>query len=79
MVAKKLHWLQTDIARDSEITGFEVKLPRLNTGGRKISLAELSEKSMEKLINFYARDDQLLQDYYSPDKIWDEYRALKNQ
>ena len=61
----------------SEITGFEVNLPRINTGGRKISLAGLSEKSMKKLIDFYARDYELLKDYYSPDKIWDEYQALK--
>ncbi|MGB3508613.1 MAG: sulfotransferase family 2 domain-containing protein [Microcoleaceae cyanobacterium] len=62
----------------SEITGFEVNLPRLNTGGIKISLAELSEKSMKKLIDFYARDYELLKDDYSPDKIWDEYQTLKN-
>ena len=61
----------------SEITGFEINLPRLNTGGRKISLAELSEKSIKKLIDFYSRDYELLKDYYSPDKIWDEYQALK--
>ena len=61
----------------SEITGFEINLPRLNTGGRKISLAELSEKSMKKLIDFYAKDYELLKDYYSPDKIWDEYQVLK--
>lgn len=41
------------------------------------SIAELSEKSMKKLIDFYARDYELLKDYYSPDKIWDEYKALK--
>ncbi|MDJ0519735.1 MAG: sulfotransferase family 2 domain-containing protein [Trichodesmium sp. MO_231.B1] len=63
----------------SEITGMEINLPRLNTGGRKISLAELSEKSMKKLIDFYTRDYELLKDYYSPDKIWDEYQALKNK
>lgn len=63
----------------SEITGMEINLPRLNTGGRKISLVKLSEKSMKKLINFYARDYELLQDYDSPDKILDEYQALKNQ
>ncbi|NET42684.1 sulfotransferase family 2 domain-containing protein [Okeania sp. SIO2B3] len=62
----------------SEITSIEINLPRLNTGGRKISLAELSEKSMKKLIDFYSRDYELLKDYYSPDKIWDEYQALKN-
>ena len=61
----------------SEITAIEINLPRLNTGGRKISLAELSEKSMKKLIDFYARDYELLKDYYSPEKIWDEYQALK--
>ena len=61
----------------SEITGFEINLPRLNTGGRKISLAELSEKSIKKLIDFYSRDYELLKDYYSPEKIWDEYQALK--
>ncbi|NEQ76767.1 MAG: tetratricopeptide repeat protein, partial [Okeania sp. SIO2C9] len=61
----------------SEITGIEINLPRLNTGGRKISLAELSEKSMKKLIDFYSRDYELLKDYYSPDKIWNEYQALK--
>ncbi|MGK7920777.1 MAG: tetratricopeptide repeat protein [Trichodesmium sp.] len=63
----------------SEITGLEINLPRINTGGKKISLADLSEKSMKKLIDFYARDYELLKDYYSPDKIWDEYQGLKNK
>ena len=61
----------------SEMTGFEITLPRLNTGGRKVSLAELSEKSMKKLIDFYARDYELLHEYYSPAKIWEEYKSLK--
>jgi hypothetical protein len=63
----------------SEIAGYEVTLPRLNTGGRKIPLKELSEESMEKLIDYYAKDYELLHEYYSPEKIWQEYQLSLSQ
>ena len=63
----------------SEIVGYEVTLPRLNTGGRKIPLKELSEESMEKLIDYYAKDYELLHEYYSPEKIWQEYQLSLSQ
>jgi tetratricopeptide (TPR) repeat protein len=63
----------------SEIAGYEVTLPRLNTGGRKIPLKELSSESMEKLIDYYAKDYELLHEYYSPEKIWQEYQLSLSQ
>jgi tetratricopeptide (TPR) repeat protein len=63
----------------SEIVGYSVTLPRLNTGGRKIPLKELSEESMEKLIDYYAKDYELLHEYYSPEKIWQEYQLSLSQ
>ena len=54
----------------------EIKLPRLQTAGPKITLKDLTEKSLKKLIEFYAEDYQLLQDFYSVDAIWQQYKTV---
>ncbi|MGD1808138.1 tetratricopeptide repeat protein [Dapis sp. BLCC M126] len=52
----------------------EIEFPRLQTAGPKITLKDLTEKSLTKLIEFYAEDYQLLQNFYSVDAIWREYK-----
>ncbi|MGD1703203.1 tetratricopeptide repeat protein [Dapis sp. BLCC M229] len=56
----------------------EIEFPRLQTGGPKITLKDLTEKSLTKLIEFYAEDYQLLQDFYSVDAIWQEYKTVNS-
>ncbi len=59
----------------SQKANVEIEFPRLQTGGPKITLKDLTEKSLAKLIEFYAEDYQLLQDFYSVDAIWQEYKG----
>ncbi|MDJ0553842.1 MAG: tetratricopeptide repeat protein [Microcoleaceae cyanobacterium MO_207.B10] len=56
----------------------EIELPQLQTGGPKITLKDLTEKSLKKLIEFYAADYQLLEDFYSVDAIWKEYKTVNS-
>ncbi|MGK7919729.1 MAG: tetratricopeptide repeat protein [Trichodesmium sp.] len=56
----------------------EIEFPRLQTGGPKITLQDLTEKSLTKLIEFYAEDYQLLQDFYSVDAILQEYKKVNS-
>jgi tetratricopeptide (TPR) repeat protein len=58
----------------SQKANLEIEFPQLQTEGPKITLKDLTEKSLEKLIDFYAEDYQLLQDFYAVDAIWKEYK-----
>ncbi|WP_413161120.1 tetratricopeptide repeat protein [Capilliphycus salinus ALCB114379] len=58
----------------SEKLGREIELPKLQTEGPKITLQDLTQDSLEKLIEFYALDYELLKDFYSVDDIWNEFK-----
>ena len=62
----------------SQKANVEIEFPRLQTAGPKITLKDLTEKSLTKLIEFYAEDYQLLQDFYSVDAIWQEYKTVNS-
>ena len=54
------------------------EIPRLQTGGPKLTLDVLNPKSFDKLLNYYAADYKVLYNYYSVGKITEEYyQALK--
>jgi hypothetical protein len=61
----------------SEILGRDVKFGRSQTGGRKISLGELSLIQMKTLIDYYKEDYQLLSEFYTADKIMEEWAKAK--
>jgi hypothetical protein len=52
----------------------KIFLPRLQTGGAKLCLGNLSRAQLEKLIEFYRRDYELLAPYYSTDAIWKQFK-----
>ena len=57
----------------SAIHGHDLKLERLQTGGRKIPLRDLSQQQMEFLLDYYQEDYELLSDSYTVEKIWEEW------
>ncbi|MEM1172050.1 MAG: tetratricopeptide repeat protein [Cyanobacteria bacterium P01_H01_bin.35] len=62
----------------SQKANVEIEFPQLQTAGPKITIQDLTEKSLTKLIEFYAEDYQLLQDFYSVDAIWQEYKTVNS-
>lgn len=52
-------------------------LRRRKTGGTAVALADISEKALEHAVDFYRRDYELLENYFSPEGIADEYRMAK--
>jgi|TARA_B110000902_G_scaffold267253_1_gene359555 thymidylate synthase len=60
------------------ITGKDFQLGRKQVGGRKIQLKDLSRSQMEKLIDFYKDDYNLLKDYYTVDELWKEWSDEKS-
>jgi hypothetical protein len=61
----------------SEVLGRDVKFGRSQTGGRKISLGELSLIQMKTLIDYYKEDYQLLSEFYTADNIMEEWAKAK--
>ena len=63
----------------STVLGRDVKFDRSQTGGRKIPLGELSLIQMKTLIDYYKEDYQLLSEFYTADKIMEEWAKAKSQ
>ena len=61
----------------STVLGRDVKFDRSQTGGRKIPLGELSLIQMKTLIDYYKEDYQLLSEFYTADKIMEEWAKAK--
>jgi len=59
----------------TNLYGKQVELGRWQTGGKKIPLGVLRRDEIEKIIEFYAADYELLRDYYSPDAIFSEWES----
>ncbi len=57
----------------SEVTGKKVVFGHQQTGGKNYSLRDLSKTQMEKLIDFYKADYELLDGIYAVDELWDEW------
>lgn len=62
---------QTDLSNHMNTV---VEFPRLQTGGRKIKLADLSQAQLDFLFDYYAKDYELLSDYYSIDDVLKAWR-----
>ena len=58
----------------SEITNKEVLFERRQADGQKISIKELSSSQFEFLVNYYSDDYKLINDYYSVDALWKEWK-----
>lgn len=65
-----------DLVRDlSKITEKKIRLRHAQSGGPKISLASLSAGQLEKLRQYFHEDYQFLKDFYSFEKIEDEWSS----
>jgi len=58
----------------SSIIGQDFKLPRIQTGGRKFSVKDLTSTQLEFLMDFYKEDYKLLKEFYTIDDIWKEWK-----
>lgn len=56
------------------VSGQKFTLGRHQTGGRKYLLQDLSRHQLEMLIEFYRPDYHMLNDYYTIDAIWTEWK-----
>lgn len=75
---EKIKQIKTDILRNtsSYLTTDEIpEIPQSQMGGPKLNLNVLQSESFAKLVDYYARDYELLQDYYPIKKIKDKYIA----
>lgn len=50
----------------SELAGREIRMPRLRTGGPKLTFSELLPETKERVLALTANDYTVLGDYYSP-------------
>lgn len=62
----------------SDVYQKDVKFDRLQAGGKKPHLKDLSRQQLQLLINFYRKDYELLKDFYSVDALWAEWNSVKN-
>jgi hypothetical protein len=62
----------------TELIGSDVKLDKLQTGGPKLQLTDLSRDQMEILIDYYKEDYKLLSGFYTTGAIWDEWSKGKD-
>lgn len=57
----------------SQIVGNNINIPQIQTKGPKINIKDLTQESLSKIIEFYAKDYNNLQDYYSVEAIKAEF------
>jgi hypothetical protein len=67
---EQLHLLEEDLSQRYKK---QMKLPRLQTGGLKLKVAQLSREEITFLLDFYTRDYELLADYYTKERILKEW------
>lgn len=58
----------------SEYTNTNIEFPRLQTGGPKLNLTDLSKKNFYNLIDYYYEDYKTMRDYFTIDCIVNEYK-----
>ncbi|WP_432472021.1 sulfotransferase family 2 domain-containing protein [Amphritea sp. HPY] len=78
----------TDVYRMEDISQFESDLSEVferevtfehkQTGGKKLSLKDLSAGQVRKLLKYYKKDYTLLRNYYSEDAVWEEWKKENN-
>lgn len=56
------------------ITNRDFNIPRLQLGGSKHSVAELSKQQLDFLFDYYKDDYALLSDFYTVDTIWADWK-----
>lgn len=60
----------------SKYTKTNIDFPRLQTGGPKLNLTDLSKENFYRLIDYYYEDYKTFKDYFTIDSIIHEYREL---
>jgi len=60
----------------SKVYDEKVQFGREQTGGVKLALKDLSEDSLDYLLNFYKDDYEFLSSIYSVDNVWKEWNNL---
>lgn len=66
---------------EHELSGIysqEVRLPRKQTGGKKLTLKSLDKRQIKYLLKLYDQDYKLLKDHYTKEMVWDEWKSLTN-
>lgn len=62
-----------------QFTNKEFKLPRAQTGGKKVSVSSLSQEQIEFLLEYYKKDYEVLEGYYSKEDILNEWQKGKEE
>ena len=78
---EKIRYIKEDVLLDSNsswTTDSIPEIPKSQTGGPKFKLNILKPKQFEKLADYYAKDYELLGNYYSFEKIKAEYISILN-
>ena len=55
----------------------DLQFERKQTGGKKYSISDLPKGHVEKLLEYYKNDYDLLKDYYPVDDVWQEWERGK--
>jgi hypothetical protein len=71
--------LDSNIHQLAKKVGFKIDLGREQTGGRAIKLCELSKNELNYLINYFKEDYELLEPYYTAEKIEKEWDVQSKQ
>ncbi|MEJ8567756.1 sulfotransferase family 2 domain-containing protein [Elongatibacter sediminis] len=67
------------LAKDlSSLTGEAVEFERRQTGGKKYSVRDLTKSQLEKLVDYYAKDYELLAEHYTVDEVWSKWRGVEH-
>ncbi|MDJ0632809.1 MAG: sulfotransferase family 2 domain-containing protein [Xenococcaceae cyanobacterium MO_188.B29] len=69
--------IKEDILRSSNLPNLQRSLPeipKLQTGGPKLDLSVLKPENFSKLIDYYAKDYEILRDYFSVETIKEQYK-----
>ena len=72
---KRFDLLEADL---SEIYDKDIRLPRLQTVGQKVSIKQLSSSQLEQVIEFCRSDFELLKRWFSPDQAWSQWKSSQD-
>ena len=70
---ENIYSLEKDL---SNMTGENVTLPNMQNSAPVISIGALSKQSIEVLLEYYRDDYEVLNEYYSVDQVWKEWKAI---
>lgn len=71
---EEISQMEADLSR---ITGTEIKVGKMQTGGRKIPVSELSERSLNILLDYYREEYASLGGLYKPEDVIADWKSGK--